>query len=98
MASSHAALFFVCGTQAAPGRSQAGVDLDLIVPVQDAGNDDELHREAGVRAVFRPGSAQQAVQRPLPSLLVAVGAEIFSPGQRFQPVRFHIALADGEQP
>ena len=34
------------------------IDLDLVIPVQDARYDDDLHDELGLGAGFRSGEAQ----------------------------------------
>lgn len=44
---------FLCGELFAPQ-----IDLDLVIPVQDARNDDDLHDELGLGAGFRSGEAQ----------------------------------------
>ena len=76
----------------------AHIHLHLVVPVEDARNDDELHGERGLGAVLRLGQAQQLLEGLLPDLLGAVGAQVPPRRQRLEALHLLVLGADGKQP
>ena len=76
----------------------AHIHLHLVVPVEDARNDDELHGERGMGAVLRLGQAHQLLEGLLPGLLGAVGAQVPPRRQRLEALHLLVLGADGKQP
>ncbi len=72
-------------------------NLRFVIPVENAGYNDQLYGKCRVSAVFRFSGADQLLQDLRPVFFRTVRAQVRSPRQDFQAVRFRPADADGKK-